>query len=84
MRGFFARLCQARSRRRPASPAGCSSSGSCVTAFFVILAIFAPWLAPYGFDQYKRRRQAVPQAGTAELRSTGSARTTCSSTCCLG
>ena len=38
------------------------ASGS--SLFFVILAIFAPLIAPYGFDQVDRRRRALPQAGT--------------------
>ena len=44
-------------------PAGCSSSGSLITAVFVICAIFAPWLAPYGFAQSSDHGVKFPKLG---------------------
>ena len=56
--------------------------GVVLTAIFVICAIFAPWLAPYGFAQSSADGVQVPEGGRAERATTGSARTGCSSTSC--
>ena len=37
--------------------------GIVITAFFVILAIFAPWIAPYGFAQSSADGVRFPKAG---------------------
>jgi peptide/nickel transport system permease protein len=37
--------------------------GVVITAVFVIFAIFAPWLAPYGFDQYQANGVRFPKVG---------------------
>ena len=34
-----------------------------ITAVFVILAVFAPWIAPYGFAQYSSAGHAFPKQG---------------------
>ena len=36
-------------------------SGACLTAFFVVLAVFAPLISPYGFDQYRLGKALFPQ-----------------------
>ena len=56
-----------RSPRRPGWPAGCWSSASLITAVFVICAIFAPWLAPYGFAQSSAHGVRVPEARSPQL-----------------
>ena len=56
--------------------------GLVITAIFVILAIFAPWIAPYGFAQASARRGPVPQGGRTERETTGSGPTGSSSTSC--
>ena len=43
--------------------------GIAIVAFFLILAIFAPLIAPYGFDQVESRRRPLPQAGRRPPRS---------------
>ena len=55
--------------------------GVLITAVFVICAIFAPWLAPYGFAQSSAHGVEFPKLGHPELGTTGSAPTDCSSTC---
>ena len=37
--------------------------GAAIVLIFVVLAIFAPLIAPYGFDQYHGARRAIPEAG---------------------
>ena len=48
-------------------------AGIVIVAFFLILAIFAPLIAPYGFDQVSEGATPVPQAGSAPTRPTSSA-----------
>jgi len=43
-------------------------SGAALTAFFVVLAIFAPWLSPYGFDQYRSGKELFPQLAPPSAR----------------
>lgn len=38
-------------------------TGIIITAVFVICAIFAPWLAPYGFSQFADHGQRFPKLG---------------------
>jgi peptide/nickel transport system permease protein len=37
--------------------------GAFITAVFVIFAVFAPWIAPDGFDQFKNADGQFPQRG---------------------
>ena len=41
--------------------------GVLVTAVFVICAIFAPWLAPYGFAQSSAHGVEFPKLGSPQL-----------------
>ncbi len=36
-------------------------AGAAITGFFVVLAIFAPWIAPYAFDQYQSGGERFPK-----------------------
>lgn len=36
-------------------------AGALITAFFVVLAAFAPWIAPYEFDQYQSGSERFPK-----------------------
>jgi peptide/nickel transport system permease protein len=36
-------------------------TGAAITLFFVVLAVFARWISPYGFDQYKSGSHRFPQ-----------------------
>jgi peptide/nickel transport system permease protein len=36
-------------------------TGMFITAFFLVLAIFAPWIAPYGFDQVEANGVEFPE-----------------------
>jgi peptide/nickel transport system permease protein len=38
-------------------------AGVAVVGLFVALALFAPWIAPYGFDQYRAGGQQFPKLG---------------------
>ena len=38
-------------------------AGAAITSFFVVLAIFAPWIAPYAFDQYQSDGERFPKLG---------------------
>ncbi len=38
-------------------------SGAAITVFFVVLAVFAPQIAPYGFNQYMAHGVRFPQQG---------------------
>src|SRR5699024_11132135 len=38
-------------------------SGTIIVAAFVVVAIFAPWIAPYGFDQVRDSGQMLPKNG---------------------
>jgi len=38
-------------------------AGAAITGFFVVLAIFAPWIAPYAFDQYQSGGERFPKLG---------------------
>ena len=38
-------------------------AGASSSLVFVVLAVFAPLISPYGFDQYQRRRRRLPQVG---------------------
>ena len=59
--------------RQPASSAACSSPARSSSLFFVVVAVFAPLIAPYGFNADRRRRQDLrPPSGTVGA-STGSA-----------
>ena len=55
----------ASSSRASACSAACSSPASSSAAIFLLTAIFAPLLAPYGFDQLQRRERAVRRAAAA-------------------
>ena len=36
-------------------------TGAAITLFFVVLALFAPWISPYNFNQYKSNGVRFPQ-----------------------
>jgi peptide/nickel transport system permease protein len=38
-------------------------AGAAITVFFIVLAIFAPLISPYGFNQYKSNGVRFPQLG---------------------
>ena len=46
-----------------------------ITAVFVFCALFAPWLAPYGFAQTSAHGVELPEARPPRARRTGSAPT---------
>ena len=37
--------------------------GLAIVIVFVVLAVFAPWISPYGFDQYKDAAGRFPKSG---------------------
>ena len=57
-------------------------AGVVITMFFVVLALFAPWIAPYDFDEY--RTATGERFGKQQLRppTTRSGRTSSAPTCC--
>ena len=56
--------------------------GVVITAVFVICALFAPWLAPYSFDQTSVDGVRFPKAAAPERRPPLRHRPACSSTSC--
>ncbi len=54
--------------RRGASRGGCSGRVPVITLFFVVLALFAPLIAPYGFDQYQAGGKRFAQLGPRPRR----------------
>ena len=44
--------------------------GAAITLFFVLLALLAPLISPYDFDQYQSERPPVPAARSAVVRTT--------------
>ena len=44
--------------------------GAGITLFFVLLALLAPLISPYDFDQYQVGRPPVPAARRAVVRRT--------------
>ena len=59
-------------------------SGILIVGFFLILAIFAPLIAPYGFDQVADSAGRLPEAGEPRLRRTCSAPRSSRPTCSRG
>src|SRR5918997_4725619 len=41
-------------------------SGVAIVGFFVVLAVFAPWIAPYGFDQVSADGVRFPKQGSPD------------------
>ena len=68
----------------PGAPRWLLWTGAALTLLFVVLAVFADWIAPYGFNQYHGPRRPFPPAGRARRRRTGSARRSTPRTCCPG
>ena len=52
---------RSRSARRAGSPGRCSGSARASRSFFVLLALFAPLISPYDFDQYQANGHRFPQ-----------------------
>ncbi len=55
-------------------------AGLVIVVVFVVLAVFAPWVAPYDFNQSKVDGDEAAEAGAPRRASTGSAPTTSSTT----
>ncbi len=58
-------------------------TGAALTLLFVVLAIFADWIAPFGFNQYLAHGVRFPQQGPLR-RHTGSVPQSTPKTSCPG